>query len=234
MELLKYTAIYSIPFGNLVVSMAAVPVSLVFRPRSRNRIVSATGILLFALLHLICYWRVDSFSLTNHPLFRKISAMHKNSVPRMAMQNVLSPNTEMSLNNSRAISEYEGPLPSFEMMEAGCLIEDLGLEVLVGTSVDSSRGRGLFIALQEGVEEVILPRGTPICGYCRGTFSDEGLGDKTVAYAFSAMETGVVFNKTIYSILDLVNLYIDKVDDFIRLVDGQELYYDANADEIRK
>ena len=63
--------------------------------------------------------------------------------------------------------------------------DDVGLTLLVADSLVAKGGRGLYARLQDGVDEVILPSGITICGYCRGKFTDRADGDKAVPFAFS-------------------------------------------------
>eukprot|EP00596_Hydrurales_sp_CCMP1899_P004199 CAMPEP_0119034944 /NCGR_PEP_ID=MMETSP1177-20130426/1954_1 /TAXON_ID=2985 /ORGANISM="Ochromonas sp, Strain CCMP1899" /LENGTH=253 /DNA_ID=CAMNT_0006992783 /DNA_START=249 /DNA_END=1010 /DNA_ORIENTATION=+ len=90
-------------------------------------------------------------------------------------------------------------------MEAGCSIENLGLQVMIGPSLMGA-GRGLFLSIAGDVEKVILPAGTPICGYSKGKFTKEADGDKSVAYMFSNPYTGVIFEKTLMPLLDAVGI----------------------------
>ena len=133
---------------------------------------------------------------------------------------------------SKVVLDYDGPVSDFLQMEAGCVIEDLGLEVLVGPSTVPNAGRGLFIALQEGVEEVTLPRGTPICGYSKGTFTSEGEGDKAVAYAFQSIYTGVIYNKQITSLKKLIQSAASTTEDVTGMIDGHLIFFDADAQEM--
>lgn len=130
------------------------------------------------------------------------------------------------------IPPYEGPSSSFAMMEAGCAIEDLGLEILVGPSTISGCGRGLFISLQEDVEEVTLPRSTPICGYSRGSFCSQGEGDKTVAYSFSSLNTGVIYNKKVMSLREAVNSVVESTPELRTVIEGHELFIHPETSDI--
>lgn len=125
--------------------------------------------------------------------------------------------------------EYSGPRSDLALMEAGCVVEDLGIEVLVGESTQPNAGRGLFLSLAEHVAEVCLPRGTPICGYSRGDFAVEGRGDKTVAFAFFSTDVGVIYEKKLHSILRLINYATNATDDLARCIDGHHLYLDAEG-----
>ena len=130
------------------------------------------------------------------------------------------------------VLDYDGPTSDFSFMEAGCVIEDLGIEVLVGESTVPGAGRGLFVALQEGVQEVTLPRGTPICGYSKGNFTSEGEGDKTVAYAFQSIYTGVIYNKQIISLKKLIQSMINSTDDISGIIDGHSVLFDNESQDL--
>ena len=58
------------------------------------------------------------------------------------------------------------------------------------------------------MEEIIIPQGTPICGYARGYFTDQQEGDKSVGFLFnkenSANVTAVFYNQTLMTLGDAV------------------------------
>ena len=89
---------------------------------------------------------------------------------------------------------YEGPVSSIDDMIAGTEVEELGLTLMVGPS-KAAIGLGLFVAISDDLENVEVPKGTPLCGYSKGEFTDNAEGDKTVAYLVGAAESGVIFNK---------------------------------------
>jgi hypothetical protein len=79
-------------------------------------------------------------------------------------------------------------------------------QIMVGPS-STGAGRGLFVALNPGVDRTVLPKGTPIGGYSKaGTWERESSGDKCVAYAFSGLEVGVFFEKELVSLLEAVRV----------------------------
>mmetsp|Transcript_15175 Transcript_15175/g.28530 ORF Transcript_15175/g.28530 Transcript_15175/m.28530 type:complete len:322 (-) Transcript_15175:506-1471(-) len=118
-----------------------------------------------------------------------------------------------------SIEPYIGPVGSFADMEGGVTIENLHLNVLAGPSL-VAQGRGLFLCIYnevdleatdeeegESVEEIIIPQGTPLCGYSRGYFSDEEKGDKSVVFRFkeqSFHDTAVFYNQRLTSIVDAI------------------------------
>lgn len=160
---------------------------------------------------------------------------HVESRTTLSRENTIGPQSDSDVQDdfsTEIVLDYDGPISDFSLMEAGCVIEDLGLEVLIGQSTVPNAGRGLFIALQEGVEEVTLPRGTPICGYSKGTFTDEGEGDKTVAYAFQSMYTGVIYNKQITSLKKLVQSMRNTTEDVSVLIDGHLVFFDDETQEL--
>ena len=63
--------------------------------------------------------------------------------------------------------------------------DDIGFTLSIADSTIINGGRGLYAGLQQGVDEVILPSGTKICGYCTGRFVESTSGDKAVPFAFS-------------------------------------------------
>ena len=87
----------------------------------------------------------------------------------------------------------------------------VGINVMVGPSLIGD-GRGLFLnIIEESVDEVLLPRGTPVCGYNKGVFKDEAIGDKAVAYLFTSPYNGVIFQKKLMPLLDAVTIAQDLI-----------------------
>ena len=119
---------------------------------------------------------------------------------------------------------YDGPVSAYDEMEAGCCIEDIGIEVMVGKSVFAP-GLGLFVKLNDDVEEVHLPRGTPICAYSKGQFVQYADGDKTVGYSFTDINVGVIYNKKTMPLYEAVNDIAVKNNDLTRSVLGHLLFY---------
>lgn len=117
---------------------------------------------------------------------------------------------------------------TFDAMEAGVEIQDIGLTVYVGKSI-AAPGRGLFVSINEE-GEVFLPRGTPVCGYSRGKFTDQADGDKTVAFLLTNVRLGVIYEK------ELMPLYkaIGKLElkDLTHALVGHILEYDQAIGEI--
>mmetsp|Transcript_3135 Transcript_3135/g.5706 ORF Transcript_3135/g.5706 Transcript_3135/m.5706 type:complete len:312 (-) Transcript_3135:221-1156(-) len=111
------------------------------------------------------------------------------------------------------IEPYVGPVGSIGDMEGGIAVGDLALQVLVAPSLVAN-GNGLFLCIDNSdddadesgsVEEIIIPQGTPICGYARGYFTDEEDGDKSVGFLFgenSADVTAVFYNKQLMTLSD--------------------------------
>ncbi len=96
-------------------------------------------------------------------------------------------------------------------MDAGCGIDDIGIQVMVGQSLIGA-GRGLFLSILDEVEKVTLPAGTPICGYSKGEFTDEADGDKAVAYAFNTPIIGVLFEKELMPLLDAISIIEQRIN----------------------
>jgi hypothetical protein len=117
------------------------------------------------------------------------------------------------------IEPYVGPVGNFADIEGGIAVENLHLNVLAGPSL-VAQGRGLFLCIyneldvdetdeEEGetVEEVIIPQGTPLCGYSRGYFSDAETGDKSVVFRFqeqSVHDTAVFYNQQLMTVVDAI------------------------------
>ena len=114
------------------------------------------------------------------------------------------------------IEPYVGPVSSIADMEGGIAVGELSLNVLAGPSLVAP-GRGLFLCIyddmdedsnEEGaVEEIIIPQGTPLCGYARGYFTDEQKGDKSVGFLFkdnSADVTAVFYQQKLMTLRDAI------------------------------
>lgn len=134
-------------------------------------------------------------------------------------------NLEYDINSdNNTIEPYVGPITSIADMEGGIAISESALHVLVGPSLVSP-GRGLFLSLYNDmdeeedvdtdvdvnmitsdiVEEVVIPQGTPLCGYARGVFSSEESGDKSVGFLFS-QDTPIFYEKQLMGIGDAIQL----------------------------
>lgn len=120
---------------------------------------------------------------------------------------------------------YAGPLSSLDDMEVGFSLEELGINAMVGPAT-CGHGRGLFLNVQEDVEQSLLPTGTVICGYGKGTFHAASIGDKTVAYRFMRLTTPVIFDKQIMYLYEALYSVTDKVTDFAHAVAGHYLEVD--------
>ena len=114
------------------------------------------------------------------------------------------------------IEPYIGPIASLDDMEGGITISELALNVFAGPSLVAP-GRGLFLGIYEEseeddddgiVEEIIVPQGTPLCGYARGHFSDQEEGDKSVGFLFrgDVEETAVFYERQLMSIGDAIRM----------------------------
>ncbi len=121
--------------------------------------------------------------------------------------------TPLSLT-SEDIEPYVGPIGSIADMEGGIAITELCLNVMTGPSLVAG-GRGLFLCIyddnrddsdeDEAIAEIIIPQGTPLCGYARGFFSDQQEGDKSVGFLFakdSAEDTAVFYNQKLVTLAD--------------------------------
>jgi hypothetical protein len=112
---------------------------------------------------------------------------------------------------SHDIEPYIGPSASISDMIGGIVVDELALQILVGTSQVAS-GLGLYLCIDDyddenAIEEVIIPQGTPLCGYARGYFTDEASGDKSVGFRFgegSVEDKAVFYNKELVSLGDVL------------------------------
>lgn len=43
---------------------------------------------------------------------------------------------------------------------SGISVSDIGLDIMLGESTIENAGKGLFIALSDGIDEILLPRGS--------------------------------------------------------------------------
>ena len=127
---------------------------------------------------------------------------------------------ESDVSSYEDIEPYIGPIASLDDMEGGITISELALNVFAGPSLVAP-GRGLFLGIYEEppqgnseeeedgiVEEIVIPQGTPLCGYARGHFSDREEGDKSVGFLFrgDVEETAVFYERQLMSIGDAIRL----------------------------
>ena len=115
------------------------------------------------------------------------------------------------------IEPYVGPISTLDDIEGGITISELALNVFAGPSLVAP-GRGLFLSIYEEpsqevddefagmVEQIVIPQGTPLCGYARGHFSDKENGDKSVGYLFrgNVEDTAVFFERQLMTIGDAI------------------------------
>jgi len=73
-------------------------------------------------------------------------------------------------------------------------------------------GLGLFIACSDDVDSVTIPSSTPICGYSRGVFTEYNIidSDKTVLYRFTNINQGVLFEKKVIRLIDVIHIMMDR------------------------
>jgi hypothetical protein len=73
-------------------------------------------------------------------------------------------------------------------------------------------GLGLFIACSDDVHSVTIPSSTPICGYSRGVFTEYNIidSDKTVLYRFTNINQGVLFEKKVIRLIDVIHIMMDR------------------------
>ena len=156
-------------------------------------------------------------------------SFHQNpsSVPSIIFDRTTFLSCSTSNTDITSIEPYVGPVGNIADMEGGIAVEELALNVLTGPSLVASGGRGLFLCIYDddgdddededysnnteyegAVEEIIIPQGTPICGYARGYFTDQQEGDKSVGFLFnkenSANVTAVFYNQKLMTLGDAV------------------------------
>ena len=153
-----------------------------------------------------------------------------NTVLKIDALSVSCPSFDRKMNlfssSHKDIEPYIGPVGSIGDMEGGIAVGELALNVLAGPSLVSS-GMGLFLCIhddidpdsnEEGaVEEIIIPQGTPLCGYARGYFTDQQEGDKSVGFLFkenSADVTAVFYNQQLMTLGDAIwSIYEERRDE---------------------
>ncbi len=143
-------------------------------------------------------------------------------------------------NSEYDIEPYVGPIGSMYDMEGGIAIAESALNVIVGPSLVAP-GRGLFLSIfdeeeeydlseQENmVKEVIIPQGTPICGYARGYFSFEEKGDKSVSYMFNS-DTLIFYEKQLMGISDAIQLANNYDGSMGTMMSSEELLWGHNVE----
>lgn len=148
-----------------------------------------TTLTLFLLI-LICFDSSTSFFIRNYRTVRRCLFNSQELFPTLDQEEVAVP--------------FTGPQGRFEFIERGFDLQELGISLMVGKSTVCD-GRGLFLALaNETVMESTIPKGTILCGYSKGEFKNYVEGDKTVGCFLSHPEAAVIFNKEIYSLLEVV------------------------------
>mmetsp|Transcript_34299 Transcript_34299/g.39051 ORF Transcript_34299/g.39051 Transcript_34299/m.39051 type:complete len:306 (-) Transcript_34299:282-1199(-) len=163
----------------------------------------------------------STFLFTFSSITTNINAFLAARVPISSKGVLLSGESMESMTHE--VEPYVGPAGSIADTEGGIVVGDLSLQVSVAKSL-VSKGRGLFLCIynDEGepesvVEEIVIPSGTPICGYARGYFSDKEDGDKSVTFLFggdSANTTAVFYNQQLMTLSDaLLENYQERNDD---------------------
>ena len=109
-------------------------------------------------------------------------------------------------DRQRLLEPFVGPTCSFENVQGGFEVSELGLTVMAAPS-QVCDGLGLYIVLDEDTFEVEVPANTIISGYSqRGSFKEEAVegNDRTVAFLFDNMKRGVIFEKKFQSLADVL------------------------------
>ena len=112
--------------------------------------------------------------------------------------------TSLRLSYCPSDSTYEGPRSAVEEMVVCEEVPGLGVRVMVGPS-KTAPGLGLFLSLADDQEHPVkVARGTQICAYHPGTFTDDPSGDKTVAFSLRSPAAGVIFHNQLSSLSDVI------------------------------
>lgn len=140
------------------------------------------------------------------------------------------PMYELDSNQDISINLYSGPKKSMEDMLSGVTIDNLGIRVLIGPSTLVNGGLGLYLSVADDVDETILSRGEIICGYSKGSFVQDAIGSKSVAFAFSSLDTGVIFNKKLQSLEEAMNeaCLLSDSDKLTNIIEGHLLLLDES------
>jgi len=135
---------------------------------------------------------------------------------------------------STAPEPYVGPVSSMDSMIAGCDVEDLGLQILLGPSKVCD-GLGLFVRVNDDTETSVQPRGTPLCGYSKGTMVEEAFGKFTVAYYFTSEFNGVMFEKKLMPLFEAIGIVAERNKAFHLqdIVEGHKLLWDPETEKMR-
>lgn len=125
---------------------------------------------------------------------------------------------------------HAGPSLNRSMLDVICDSTDLGVELGVGRSIIAS-GYGLYINAKNG-KEVRLPRGTIICKYGKGRFSEIAEGDKTVTYGVYSLFEGVVFNNTLMPLFEVLHDISYKTKNLKQVFVGYTLDYNETSTDV--
>jgi hypothetical protein len=128
---------------------------------------------------------------------------------------------------------FTGPVSSFENMEKGFDLEELGISIMIGKS-EFCEGRGLFISLiNNSITETTISMGSIVCAYSKGSFCPIIEGDKGVSFMLTKLDTTVIFNKEYQSIFDILQQFHNetlqnpepsKLEEFSNFIAGHCLY----------
>jgi hypothetical protein len=164
-------------------------------------------------------------------LFSKGPCHIRSSALDMLRVSVSSPaSTEAFTSNRTHISPYTGPLADMDSMEACMLINDLGIRLTIGPSV-FAKGRGMFISLAEEKQSILLPKGTPICIFGKGIFTNDTTSDKAVGFELDKIGNGVIFENRIMPLVDAIMMARDK-SNVMPTIRGHNIRHDCEINEI--
>jgi hypothetical protein len=94
----------------------------------------------------------------------------------------------------------------------------------------------LYIGIDEDADSITIPFGTPICGYSRGTFEEVAIGDKAVGFAIDSVYAGIMYNKKLTCLMEVISDMMDKRDEDSKvpledMVFGHKLYFKVDAEK---
>lgn len=136
----------------------------------------------------------------------------------------------VNYNILSVLKTHDGPKQNRDMIDVVCNVTDHGIEVGIGESLVAS-GYGLYININSN-NEAVLPRGSIICKYGKGKFTQTAEGDKTVTYGVYSMYEGVVFKDKLMPLFEVLNEVSFQTKDIRRAFVGYILEYNETTNDI--
>jgi hypothetical protein len=141
---------------------------------------------------------------------RSVSVFRDSSLPAVLSSVSLSSSHRALSEGDESIPVYKGPIfcPSEECglpQEMSSILElaELGIDIAVGPSMIAPGQFGLYGRCSDGIDSVILPECTLLCGYSKsGSFRSSDVGDKTVGFALTTGTTAVFFDRQLMEVQD--------------------------------